>query len=161
MGLIVSDTSPILALAHLGCLDLLSRLYNEVTVPGAVAAELCQPRIGLPAVDVSQLPFVRVQSPNDRQRVSVFLQRLDVGEAEALALALEVQADAVLTDEKFGRLLATRNGITTVGTLGVLLRAKVEGHIPTVRPLMDRLIQEINFRVAPRVQADVLQRAGE
>jgi len=90
-----------------------------------------------------------------------FLQTLDLGEAEALALALELQADGVLVDEKLGRRIAKRNGIATVGTLGVLLRAKAEGHVPAVRPLLERLIQEISFRVSPRVQADVLQRAGE
>ena len=161
MGVVVSDTSPLLALTHLGQLDLLATIYGEVVVPPAVATELFHPPSGLNKLDVTQLTFARVDSPRDQQRVVQFLQVLDVGEAEALALALELKPEAVLVDEKLGRRLAIQNGLIATGTMGVLLEAKSRSLIPLVRPLMERLRTEIKFCISPRLQADVLKRAGE
>jgi predicted nucleic acid-binding protein len=161
VGVVVSDTSPLLALGHLNQLDLLGIIHKDVVVPPAVAAEALQFRPGLPTVDVSQLAFARIVTPTDYRQVQLFLQTLDAGEAEALALALEIQPDAVLIDEDVGRTVARQNGLITIGTLRVLLDAKTKGLIPLVKPLMERLITEIKFRVSPRVQADVLRRAGE
>ena len=90
MAIVVSDTSPLRALAHLGHLDLLPALYKEVFVPPAVARELMQPPPNLPAVDVASLSSARIQTPSDPRRVQSFLQFLDAGEAEALALAIEL-----------------------------------------------------------------------
>jgi predicted nucleic acid-binding protein len=110
---------------------------------------------------VTKLTFARIDSPRDQNRVAQFLQILDVGEAEALALALEINPEAVLVDEKLGRQFALQHGLKATGTLGVLLEAKWKSLIPLIRPLMERLITEINFRISPRLQADVLKRAGE
>ena len=90
MAVVVSDTSPIRALTHLGLLELLRDLFGQILVPPAVEAELKSPPSGLPAADVARLLFVHVQAPRDRSRVDYFLQSLDPGESEALALALEV-----------------------------------------------------------------------
>jgi uncharacterized protein len=62
-AIVVSDTSPVRALAHLQQLELLRKLFSEVLVPPAVAHELANPAAGLPAVDVATFPYLRVVSP--------------------------------------------------------------------------------------------------
>jgi predicted nucleic acid-binding protein len=159
--LVVSDTSPIRALNFLGLLPVLEQLYGPIIVPPAVEQELAKPREGFEAIDITRLAFIRVQVPQDRQRVDSFLSTLDLGESEALALAIEIEADVVLIDESDGRRAATMNGLPWLGTLAVLLEAKVRGHVAEVRPLMDRLTDELGFFIAPSLKHRVLRLAGE
>ena len=110
MSVVVSDTSPIRALAHLGHLSILHDLFGEVLIPPAVAAELEQPRSRFAAVPVDSLSFFRVQTPHNHPMLEELLSTLGPGEAEALTLAVEVHADAVLIDESSGRAAARRSG---------------------------------------------------
>ncbi len=152
MPLVVSDTSPIRALRHLGLLDLLPAIYGSLLAPPAVAQELLQPPPGLPTIDVSLVPFIQIQAANNSPNLQRLLGLLDAGEAEALALAVDIRASIVLIDERDGRREGTRLGFLVVGALGVLLRAKQLGLIPAVGPLMDRLVNEINFFIAPSLR---------
>lgn len=86
---------------------------------------------------------------------------LDSGAAEALSLALEIHADAVLIDEAAGRRAAMVLKVPFVGVAGVLIRAKTERLIPAVRPLLERLRNEAGFWLHPRFEAEVLSLAGE
>ena len=96
MAIVVSDTSPLRALAHVGRLDLLGAIYGEVLVPPAVADELQDLASGFPPLAVASIPAVRVQAPSDPALVARFLRELDWGESEALALAIEVGAMIIL-----------------------------------------------------------------
>jgi predicted nucleic acid-binding protein len=109
--IVVSDTSPIRALHFLGLLPILGRLYGQVVVPTAVQKELFLARALLKRVDVSQCDFVEVRAPSDPPQVNEFLQSLHRGESEALALALELHADALLIDELAGRQIAKEIGV--------------------------------------------------
>jgi predicted nucleic acid-binding protein len=161
MAVVISDTSPVRALAHLGHLDWLQRLFNRVVLPPAVAGELLSPPAGLPAVNVRAHSFLTVQVPANAARVAGLQSILDIGEAEAIALAEELQADLVLIDELAGRGVALRCGFPVQGTLGILLRAKRAALCAEIRPLLDRLQQEINFFVSPHLRASILKQAGE
>ena len=111
--LVVSDTSPVRALAHLQHLDLLERLYGRVLVPPAVEAELLNPaRPTMPVVRASELKYVEVVAPRDTALVRAFRDDggLDAGESEALALAIEVGVTLILMDEARGRREAERRG---------------------------------------------------
>jgi len=161
VAIVVSDTSPIRALAHLSLLVLLQELFDEVLVPPAVDVELRNPPTSLHCVDVRDIAYVRIQSPRDRTKVAEFLQVLDPGESEALALALEVGVSAVLIDEVAGRTMAKRLGLLPVGVLGLLVRAKQRGLLPEVRPLLDRLKMDLGFFISDPLRAEVLRLARE
>ncbi|MDA0838258.1 MAG: DUF3368 domain-containing protein [Planctomycetota bacterium] len=104
---------------------------------------------------------MRIQAPRDRKRVESFLESLDAGEAEALALAEEIKASAVLIDEAAGRASAVQNGLPVIGTLGILLRAKERGLIDAIRPLLDSLQKDLGFFIGASLRDFILQQAGE
>jgi uncharacterized protein len=161
MPVVVSDTSPLRALQHLGHLDWLHELFGHVFLPPAVAAELRCPPATYASIEVSGWPHLEVRAPRNAARVTELQVELDPGEAEAIALAEELRADVVLIDELAGRDVAIRCGLTVVGTLGLLLEAKRLGLCPAVKPLLDRLQTELNFFVSARLRRAILQQAGE
>ncbi len=161
MAAIVSDTSPIRTLNHLGRIDWLQSLYKEIWIPPAVVAELEHPPSRLSPIPVSSISLLQIRAPVSAARVHELLVSLDRGEAEAIALAEELHADLILMDELDGRETAQRLGIPVTGTLGILLRAKQQGLCPEIRPLLGQLQSEINFFIAPSLLASVLKTAGE
>ncbi|HEY2157396.1 MAG TPA: DUF3368 domain-containing protein, partial [Isosphaeraceae bacterium] len=158
---VVSDTSPLRALANLGLLGLLHDLYSEVIVPPSVEKELANAPRGQSPVNLDEHPFLQVRSASDKAVVAAFLEDLDLGESEALALALEIRADLILIDETAGRDRAKQVGLSAIGVLGVLLEAKRSSFIGDLLPLLDQLQDEYRFYLTPQVRAEVLRRAGE
>jgi uncharacterized protein len=72
---------------------------------------------------ILQLDWIQTQSLTNSQFADQLQQErgLDAGEAHAIALALELQADDLLIDERLGRQEAVRVGISIIGILGILL----------------------------------------
>ncbi|QXD16313.1 DUF3368 domain-containing protein [Rhodocaloribacter litoris] len=97
----------------------------------------------------------------DTRLVTVLQRDLGRGEAEAIALALERNADLVLLDEREGRRAARRLGLSVTGVLGLLVEAKAKGHVATLRPLVDALRQVAGFYVHDEVYRAVLRQVGE
>lgn len=162
--IVVSDTSPLSGLAIVGYLGLLEQLYEQVLIPSGVWHELQRggeddPRI----TDVLGLDWIEVRQPTNQQLVNVLQteRHLDRGESEAIALALEVNAEELLIDERLGRREAIDLGLSITGLLGILLVAKRRGLITQIRPIMDSLILEANFRISPNLYREVLAAAGE
>ena len=90
------------------------------------------------------------------------LQRdLDPGEAEAIALALQKRADWLLLDERDARRVAKSLGLKVTGVLGILLRARLDGQLPSLREAMDQLRDLADFRISPALYTDILQSAKE
>ena len=127
MALIVSDASPIHYLALIGKTDLLLALFGHLAIPQEVFDELQKP--GTPddvkAFAISRPVWLEVRAISTP--IDASLTHLDQGEQEAITLALESQATALLIDETKGRRAATRHGLKVVGTLGVLLDAALNG----------------------------------
>lgn len=133
---IVSNTSPITNLAGIGKLDLLHQLYGTVTIPQAVYNEIAGIGRSVPGtLEVQTLFWIATQSVTDLDQVTSLRTALDQGEAEAIALALELNAELLLIDESPGRAIARQYGINITGVLGVLLEAKRRGLIVPVKPL--------------------------
>jgi predicted nucleic acid-binding protein len=153
--LVVSNSSPLIALARLSYLDLLHSLYNEILIPQAVYQEVVQTgkgREGAAAVEAA--PWITVQTVQDSVAVELLRDQLDRGESEAIVLAMEGKAQLLLIDEARGRRIAQSRGLTHVGTVGVIVLAKRKNLIPFGTTVLDQLI-EIGFRM----DASLYQRA--
>ncbi len=160
--LIVSDTSPIINLATIGHLWLLPKIYEQIIIPQSVYDEIVIVGTGEPGADEVRLAsWIEVRLCRPSVLWNQLQLELDAGEAEALALAVELQADRVLIDERRGRQKAIELSLKPLGVLGILLRAKQDNHIVQVKPLLDRLIDEADFFVHPRLYQDVLKLANE
>ncbi len=160
--IIVSDTSPINNLAAINHLHLLNQLYGTVFIPEAVYRELTDPNFPVAgATEVQTFDWIQTRAVSDRTLVEVLNNELDIGEAEAIALAVEIQADQVLIDERRGRLVASRLSLRHMGILGILVEAKSQGLIGGVKPLLDALLNEAGFWVAEPLYNSVLQLVNE
>ena len=161
---VVSNTSPILNLAIIGQLNLLRLQFSEVLIPSAVLQEL-KVDSELPGVEPIRLALqhnwvhpVELSNP----AVARALKRdLDNGEAEAIALSLQLGLTTVLIDEHDGRAVAKAMGLTPVGALGVLLRAKRTGNLDSVATAARALQDQAGFFIAVDLFTSILREAGE
>ena len=158
--IVVSDTSPILNLQRVGRVDLLPALYKQVLIPFAVVAELATFGVGA-AFDPPYAPWLSVAGPADQVIVRRLRNDLDFGEAEAIALAVERRATLLLMDEKRGRQIAERLGLSVTGLIGVLADAKEARLIERVQPVLDDLIARARFWIGPEFYRQVLKELDE
>jgi predicted nucleic acid-binding protein len=157
--IIVSDASPVIALAFCGKLDVLDKLFDTVCIPQAVFSELIVP--DKPHMEtIAEWAKGRIVPVKNTVAVAAFSLNLDPGESEALALYWELAADSLLIDEKKGRIIAARNGVRTIGTIGILLSAKQKAFITEVKPSLDILVNA-GFRMSDILYRQILERAGE
>ena len=160
--IIVSDTSAINNLAAIESLYLLQQLYETIVIPEAVYRELTNPNFPVAgATEVQTLQWIQTRSVSDRTIIEALSNELDLGEAEAIALALELKADQVLIDERRGRLVAARLNLGYIGILGILVEAKSQKLIPAVKPLLDALRDRAGFWIAAPLYNSVLQLVKE
>ncbi|MGC1306266.1 MAG: DUF3368 domain-containing protein [Phormidesmis sp.] len=113
------------------------------------------------ATEVQTFDWIQTRAVSDRTLVEALSNELDIREAEAIALAVETQADQVLIDECRGRLVATRLNLRYTGILGIVVEAKSQGLIVEVKPLLDALVNEAGFWVTEPLRNSVLQLVNE
>jgi len=162
--IVVSDTTALSNLAIVQQLALLKQLYREVCIPQAVADELNQVSSENIAVRaVVDLPWIQVCSVRNFAQVETLRndRQLDPGESEAIVLALELNADRLLIDERLGRREAIRLGLPITGVLGILIAAKQEGLLSAVKPVLDDLILEAGFWINEQLYVEILESAKE
>ncbi|MEW6364053.1 MAG: DUF3368 domain-containing protein [Acidobacteriota bacterium] len=160
----VSNTSPLLNLAIIDHLELIRLQFEEVIIGPAVLAEL-KSESDLPgaasikrALEANWLQVVELRSRD----VACALERdLDVGEAEAIALAVQTGSRVILMDEHDGRIIAKTMGLMPVGVLGIALRAKHMGHLSSVETVLGALKSEAGFYVGDELAEMILREAGE
>ncbi|MBC6481025.1 MAG: DUF3368 domain-containing protein [Hormoscilla sp. GM7CHS1pb] len=145
----VTNSSVLIALSTIGQLSLLHQRFPEgLLLPQAVWREVA-----------SALWLTRRAITNDAL-VTLLRMELDEGEAEAIALYLEEPVEAILLDEKNARKVARRMGLPVLGTLGVLIWAKKNGLIPSLREQLDAL-RLGKFRLSQLVYQEALNKVGE
>ncbi len=115
--------------------------------------------MGIDLPDIGALPWVEIQAPEELGKVPP-AANLGAGEKEVLALGLQIPNVVVILDERLARFHAEALNLAFTGTLGVLLRAKVEGRIPRIAPVLDQL-DRLRFRLSPKTRAAILRLAGE
>jgi predicted nucleic acid-binding protein len=156
----VIDSSPLILLAKANLLGLLQMFYPEVLVPSTVAAEIRQ--YGTTDVTFQSLIqtewLVIVETPSIPEPVRVC--NLDPGESAVLAWAYNYPDTEAILDDLAARRCANSLGIPVRGTLGLVLKAKQQGKIPSARTLLEQLRQS-GMYLSERVLNQSLELVGE
>ena len=158
--IVVSDTSQILSLALIGRLDLLHELYHAIVIPEAVRAEIMATNQA-GAREVAQADWIRTHLIEPDVVLKLLLREVDRGEAEAIALAIQLRADALLLDERKARRVAAYLELNVAGLLDVLQAARQRQLIPQIKPVLDDLITRARFRVSRKLYQRTLHSVGE
>ena len=158
---IVINTGPIIALiAATGDLSLLSKLYSRVIVPREVCEEvLANGRTMFGATEFASADGIERRT-EPVEIGSLLSQLLDRGEASVVQLAINDGIETVCIDEHVGRRVARLNGLRVTGSLGVLIRAKREGHSLVMSDAVSRM-REAGIFLSDRVIEAALHEAGE
>ena len=156
----VTNAGPLIHLSWIDRLDLLSSLYDELIAPVAVRDEVLSASEDIPGVAAIRAGLQRgwptIRAVTDVASVRALRASLDAGEAEALVLAREVDADMVLLDDRRARSFALREGLPITGTLGILRRAREAGLIAAASPLLPALLAQ-GFRISEELVAQVVR----
>lgn len=162
--LVVSNTSPIMNLAVVDLLSLLRQQFGEVIVPAAVIEEL-RLDTDYPGTDKIRQAisegWLRQEVVENQHIILALKRELDNGEAEAIALALQLRADLILMDERDGRSVAKSMGLNPIGILGVLVRAKQAGTIQSIKEVLNKLRNEAGFYITDGLMQNILSEIGE
>ncbi|MBV7328159.1 DUF3368 domain-containing protein [Chloroflexi bacterium TSY] len=158
--IVVSNATPLIALAWLEQLDLLPTLFGTVHIPQAVSHEIQHNPDAIGASELAAVSWLKVMPVQDTLAVNLLLDQLDVGESEAIVLAHELQAGRLLMDERRGRRRAIQAGLNVVGTLGILIQARRQNRTGPLRPILNRL-RQLPFHMSEQLYQDVLRQVGE
>ena len=131
-------------------MQILSLLSEKIVTTPEVLKEFGNPLPG----------WVEIKAVTNILLQQVFEERVDKGEASAIALAMETPSSTLLIDDLRGRKLAKQLNIQFTGTLGLLLVAKQAGLIPVLKPILHK-VQQTNFRVSDQLISEILKEAGE
>lgn len=160
----VSNTSPLFNLAAIDQLHLLRDQFEEVLIPAAVLDELRPIRDRQEWEKIRQAleeGWISSRTVQDWRSLRTLTLELDQGEAEAIVLALELGLPTVLIDESDGRAAAIRLGLKPTGVLGILLKAKAQGRLDSVKAAMASLQDLAGFYIHPHLFQRVVALAGE
>lgn len=160
--IVVSNTTPLIGLAVIQRFDLLSHLFGKIHIAQAVYDEAVTHgrEEGGAKREVSTANWIERHTIQDASIVNALLDELDLGEAETIALAQQLNANWVLMDERKGRRKLSQLGLPKIGTVGILLKAKQVGLLSVIRPDIEQLRQQ-GFSISQTVIDAVLQQAGE
>ena len=146
----ISNSSGLIALEAIGRLDLLRQLYGTVLIPPAVAQECGSAVAG----------WMQIQPVQNQGMVQSLRINLGHGESEAIALATEVPAARVILDDKKARRIARQLSLPVTGLLAVLLQAKQQGYVSSLREIIAELAAA-RFFLSDALADEALRQAGE
>lgn len=147
---IISDTSCFIILTNIGELDLLQKLYGQVITTIDIATEYGD-----------TLPeWIKVVKVTDPYRQRLLEIQIDKGESSAIALALETPGSTIILDDYKARKIAEQLNLQYTGTIGVIIKAKLKGIIPSIKPLLNK-IKQTDFRISLELELQALKAANE
>ena len=156
--IVVSNATPIITLSSIGKIDILKHFFDKVYIPQAVYDEIKSKKaFGYQEIEDD---FFEVISIEDSFAQDILLNDLDLGEAQTIVLAKELNADIVLIDETIGYNIARSQKLNVKRTLSFLIVAKERGLITEVKPLLDEMIENGRW-ISRRVYGDILRICGE
>jgi predicted nucleic acid-binding protein len=143
--IVVSDSSPLIALAKIGSFSLLQNVYGEIYIPSEVYDEVVIAGVGLPgAIETSDSPWIHVRRIKNAVDLAASQVRfgLGVGELSAMILAKELLADLVILDDLRARKLAQREGFRVQGCIAILEASFRKGYLPDLRQAYDQMLKQ-------------------
>lgn len=145
--IVIADTTPLHYFILLGHAEILQTLFGNIIIPEAVFAEMQHEQAPETVRKwVGALPqWIEVKTPSLTFLAS--MPKLGKGETEAIALALEIKADALLADDKKAVREARRNNLIVVTTLGILERAAENDLLDLPKAIAE--LSATNFRMPP------------
>ncbi|WP_395051225.1 DUF3368 domain-containing protein [Flavobacterium sp.] len=147
---IISDTSCFIILSKIEALDLLQMVYGQILTTSDIAEEFGE-----------ELPdWVIVKEVSDKSKQKILELQIDKGESSAIALALEIPDSILILDDFKARKIAQQLGLKITGTIGVIVKAKLTGKIPSIKPYLDK-IKITNFRISSEIEIQALKEANE
>lgn len=147
---IICDTSCFIILSKIGELELLQKIYNQIVTTPDILEEFGE-----------TLPeWVIIKKVTDNYRQQILEIQIDKGESSAIALALEIPNSILILDDNKARKIAQNLKLKFTGTIGVIVKAKLLGLIPSVKPYFDK-IKDTNFRISPELELQALKEAKE
>ena len=147
---IISDTSCLIILDKIGELQILYKLFGIIITTSEVASEF-----GKPLPD-----WIEIKHPANKNYQAIITASVDEGEASAIALALDYDDALLIIDDLKGRNFALQLGLKITGTLGILIEAKLAGHLPLLKPVLEK-IKQTNFRLSDKLESLILSRVNE
>lgn len=143
MRKVVVNTTPLIALSHVEQLGILKKLYGKIIIPEAVYKELSvkTDSICKKAVDCS-LDWIRVDKIRNQMAKTMYKTQLHDGEVEVMILAKEIAADVVIIDDANAKKHAKYLQLPVTGTLGVLIKAKKNGYIAELKPILLQMVEK-------------------
>ncbi len=161
MRLIIANSTPLIALAKLSRLDLLPKIYNQVTIPRAVYEEVTisgYEKDGL--AEIKKAEWLKIKEVKEYKLKKLLQMELGKGESEVIALACELNADLVIIDENRGREIARMFGLKVTGTIGIIIEAKRRGLLSSVQENLGELINA-GIWIGNDLYDEALRLAGE
>ena len=137
-------------MTKIGELELLNIIYGNIVTTFDIAEEYGDT---LPS-------WVSVVSVKDIYRQQLLKMQIDKGESSAIALALETPESTIILDDYKARKIAHNLGINITGTIGIIVKAKLNGVIPSIKPMLQK-IKETNFRLSTELELLALKEAKE
>ncbi len=145
---VVSDSTCLIGLERIGELDILPTLFEPIIIPPEIEREFG-----------NKFSWLQTETLTSNILATALRLVVDAGEAEAIALASE-KSYLLISDDKQTRSAAKRLGISVIGTLGVLIRAKQNGVVSAIKPILDNL--ELNsFFISQTLREEALKIVGE
>lgn len=158
--LVIVNTSPLLYLHQVNCLELLPQLYGTITVLPAVLQELEIGKLqGVDVPEVNSIEWIQIRSVVS---AAIILAVIDLGqgEAEVIALGLENPDSLLIFDDSLARRIADLYRLKYTGTLGVLVKAKQAGYLSAVAPVIT-MLRSKGMWLTDKIINDVLRLSGE
>ncbi|WP_276503602.1 DUF3368 domain-containing protein [Terrimonas pollutisoli] len=147
---IISDTSCFIILSKIGELELLHKVYKQIVTTPDIAFEYGD-----------TLPeWVEILAVKDKHKQQLLELQIDKGEASAIALALEIPNSTIILDDYKARKIAEQLGIAFTGTIGIIVKAKLNGIIQSIKPFLEK-IKQTDFRLSPELELQALKEANE
>jgi predicted nucleic acid-binding protein len=158
---VVCNSSPLIHLSKAGRLSLLRDFFQEILVPEEVLMESVENSGGAEdAKEIENAGWIHPMAIEDMDLKKALKLTIDEGEAAAIVLALEQKADLVIMDDYDGRAMAKEYNLKVIGTIGILLKAKLEGKTISLKHDLD-VLRMNGFWLGEELYSKLITEANE